>query len=187
MTDIRTGTTDTDTTDTDTTDTDTTGTDTTARDGVVYRFEGRLTESLPVGLTPDGPRWDNHFGGKITEGEFAGAAVTGIDYFRVRADGVGVVDARELMTVDGHRVAVTVTGYILPPADLEAPPPEVLAAPDFTFPDVPFKIEAMAVFETGAPELAHLNRLAVIHNGTVNMATGELHVEARRFGGTKTE
>ncbi len=76
---------------------------------LVYRLEGRLNEILPIGRTPDGVRMDSHFSGKITAGDYAGVSVTGVDYVRVRSDGVVVVDARDLLTIDGHLVAVTVT------------------------------------------------------------------------------
>jgi hypothetical protein len=146
----------------------------------LYVLTARFTKLGPIGLVPDGIRMDNEFGGRISGGVLDGATLTGVDYFRIRTDGVGVVDARELVELGGARVAVRVTGYVLPPAGMPLPSPEALLAPDFAWPDAPFTIEAFATFETGAPELADLNRVTVIHTGTANMATGELTVYAHR-------
>ena len=145
-----------------------------------YRFEGSLTGGHPIGLTTDGLRADNTFAGTIVEGELAGAHVEGVDYFRVRADGVGVVTARELITHDEHTIAVDVHGLVLPPAGMPQVPIEELARPDFAWPDADFTIEAFATFETASPAFAHLNQMTVVHSGTVNLATGALVVDARR-------
>ena len=59
----------------------------------VYRFEATLTESVPVGLVPEGVRLDVHFEGEVVEGALTGARVRGIDYLLLRADGVGVIVA----------------------------------------------------------------------------------------------
>lgn len=144
----------------------------------LYRFEGRFTQIIPVGPTADGLRMDSHFGGTIVSGELAGATVTGVDYFRVRADGVGVVDGHEVVEHEGRTIAVRIRGLIVPPAGLPAPSPEQLADPNFSFPDVDFGIQVFATFETAAPELAHLNRTTVVHLGTVNMNTLELIIDA---------
>lgn len=146
-----------------------------------YRLDARFTHLVPVGLVSDGFRMDNRFGGTVTSGMLAGATMTGVDYFRVRPDGVGVVNARELIEHDGARIAVAIHGYVLPPAGMPVPSPEALQAPDFTWPDVDFAIEALATFETAAPRLAELNRLTVTHTGTANMSTGELVIFAHRL------
>jgi hypothetical protein len=147
-----------------------------------YRFEGKFTDIKPIGVVPDGVRMDSYFAGRITDGELAGAELTGVDYFRVRSDGVGVVDGRELLVVDGQHVSVTLSGYSLPPAGAPVPTAQQLTDPTFAWPDAPLAIEVFATFETGAPALEHLNRTIVAHTGWVNMATRELYVEARRLG-----
>lgn len=149
-------------------------------DDLVYRFEGKFSELIPIGPVVDGLRMQNHFGGKITYGELTGATVSGVDYFRVRADGVGVVDAHELVVADGSRIGVRVTGYVLPPEGAPAPSAEEMAAPGFAWPDVPLTIECFATFHTADPRLAHLNRLTVVHSGYANMAANELYVEAHK-------
>ncbi|MGH3758211.1 DUF3237 family protein [Actinophytocola sp.] len=145
-----------------------------------YRLDAKFTKLGPIGLTPDGIRMDNEFAGHIAEGVLTGATVTGVDYFRIRADGVGVVDGHEVLVHDGATVAVTITGYVLPPAGMPMPSPEVLLSPDFAWPDAPFTVEVFATFETGAPKLAELNRTTVVHTGRANMATGELTIYAHR-------
>lgn len=151
------------------------------RDDLVYRLDGRFTHIVPYGLVADGLRLDGHFAGPISVGDYAGADVTGVDYFRIRRDGVGVVDAHEVMTFGGATVAVKVDGYVLPPADVVLPSLEDMASPGFTWPDLDLAVEAFARFTTAAPELAELNRTVVGHTGTVNFATGTVVIEARRL------
>lgn len=149
-------------------------------DDLFYRLEARFTQLMPIGLVADGIRMHNRFAGRITAGELAGASVDGVDYFRIRSDGVGVVTGHELVEYNGARIAVAINGYGLPPAGLQLPPLEELAAPDFEWPDVPFSIEVFATFETAEPTLAYLNRTTVVHTGYANMGTRELVIEARR-------
>lgn len=146
-----------------------------------YRLEGRFTEIVAFGEAPDGVRMDGHYSCAVTAGELPRSEMTGVDYYRIRSDGVGVVDAREVMTIEGARVSVLVRGYVLPPEGFPVPSSRELAAPDFAWPDVAFAIEAFAWFETGAAALAELNRTVVTHTGTVNLGAGTLFVEARRL------
>ena len=92
-------------------------------------MEARLTDSVPIGIRPEGLRVDNAFEGTITSGPFASATVRGIDYYLIRPDGVGVIDARETITGDHGAVAATARGLILPPPDLPVPPLEQLPLP----------------------------------------------------------
>jgi hypothetical protein len=68
---------------------------------------------------------------------------------------------------------------VVPPAGAPVPSLAEVAAPGFTFPDAPLRITASATFQTAVPELAHLNRTVAVIEGTVNLATGRLEVEAR--------
>ncbi len=95
----------------------------------------RLDEIVPIGPVLDGIRFHNRCSGIATAGPLAGGRVTGIDYVLVRYDGVGVVDASEIMTIDSQRVAIYVTGYFVPPPDLPIPSREEFADPGFTWPD----------------------------------------------------
>lgn len=149
---------------------------------LVYRFEGNFTDIIPVGPVADGFRLNGHFGGKITFGELAGADLVGVDYFRIRNDGVGIVTAHEVVTLDDKLVTVTLQGVLQPPAGLRPPTAADIIQPGFSWPTAPYSIHVSAMFETAHPELAHLNRTVVAHTGTVNFAEGTLFVEARRIG-----
>jgi hypothetical protein len=59
------------------------------------------------------------------------------------------------------------------------PPLEVLASPCFEFPDLDFRVSAAALLRTADPRFDHLNRVVVINEGTVNLGTGRLVIEAR--------
>jgi hypothetical protein len=146
----------------------------------LFRMEGRLTELVTVGLLPEGVRMHNSFEGTIVAGEPEGALVRGIDEFVIRPDGVGVVDAREVVTSAAGALYADVVGYGLPPAGLEMPPLEVFLNPSFQWPDVRFTIECGAVYRTSAPKLTEMNRTVVVHLGWVNMATRELVIEGYR-------
>ena len=148
----------------------------------LYRFEAALTETVPVGLIPEGVRLDPHFDGEATAGTLAGARVRGIDYLLLRGDGVGVIDANLTLEADGGRVvSAHAQGYIVPPEGVELPPPDVLLSPDFMWPDVRLPIHGFALYQTGASELMHLNHTAASFQGYVNVGRGELVVEAREL------
>jgi hypothetical protein len=148
-----------------------------------YRLDAHFVDIRPVGPVPDGLRMNGHFEGTITAGDDAliGAEVAGVDYYRVRLDGVGVVDAHEVITIGGRTVGVRLTGYVLPPEGQPVPTIEEMLSPDFSYPDVGHQIEAFATFQAGASELEHLNRVSVVHTGTVNFATGKITVFAHRL------
>lgn len=147
---------------------------------LLYRFEGSLTETIPVGLVPEGIRLDVHIDCQVTTGALVGARVRGIDYLLLRADGVGVINAYETIEAgDGRVVSAHAQGYVVPPEGVELPPPEVLLSPDFVWPDVPLPLHGFALYRTGASDLAHLNRIAASFQGHVNVGRGQLVVEAR--------
>ncbi|MDY6811458.1 MAG: DUF3237 family protein [Actinomycetota bacterium] len=156
--------------------------DSTAATKPTYRFEGQFSTIVPIGPVADGFRLNGHFGGKITYGELAGADLVGLDYFRIRHDGTGIVTAHEVVTLDDKVVAVELHGYLEPPAGVAAPTPVDIVTPGFTWPTEPYTIHVAATFETAHPELAHLNTTIVAHTGAVNFADGTLVVEARRIG-----
>ncbi len=146
---------------------------------LVYRFEGNLGELYPLGVFDDGLRFHNQFEGRIVDGPFAGGHIFGLDQFTLRPDGVGVIDAPEVIEMGEHRLSVRVRGYVVPPDGAPVPPLEAVAQPGFEFPDVPFRVTGSALIRTTSTAFMHLNRAVVVIEGSVNMATGRLEVEAR--------
>jgi hypothetical protein len=146
---------------------------------LVYRFEGSLGELRPIGLFPEGIRFHNDFDAQVVAGPFEGGRIFGLDEFLLRPDGVGVIDAHEVIETAGRRLAVRVLGYVVPPATLPAVPLDVVASPGFAFPDLPFRVTGAAFVTSADPDLAHLTRNVGIVEGTVNMASGALAVTAR--------
>lgn len=149
---------------------------------LMSHFEGRFDDIIVFGPVPEGIRMNGHCSGPITAGALAGGHLSGVDYFRIRSDGVGVVDAREVVRLGDRLVSVVVDGYVLPPAGMPQPSAEQMMTPEFSWPDAPFTVQASARFETAAPDLAHLNTTVVSHTGVINFATGELTIQARRVG-----
>jgi hypothetical protein len=147
---------------------------------LVYRFEAGITEIIPVGLVPEGIRLDAYFSGRVVEGTLSGATLRGIDYVILRADGVGVIDAHDVISTDtGQHVSLHAQGYITLPPELQLPPPEVMLSPEFQWPEVPLPLHGFVLARTGAQELAWMNHTALGFEGTVNIGLGELVVEAR--------
>ena len=144
-----------------------------------YAFTAQLTSLTPVGIAPAGLRMDVGFAGQVTDGPLAGAAVTGIDYLLIRADGVAVIDARELVVASdgGATLALHAEGYIVPPFPM--PPLAELLRPGFAWPDVDLALHGSVRGETAAPDLESVNRTVFGFTGAVNLATGRLQVTAR--------
>ena len=142
-----------------------------------YAFRASLTNSAPVGLTPAGLRLDVQFAGRITEGPLTGCTIEGIDYLLLRPDGVGVIDARELVS-DGSRViaAVRAEGYVVPP--FPVPELSVLADPGFAWPDVELPLHGAHFWETSDERLPGAPGTVYGFSGWVNVATGALEVSA---------
>lgn len=121
------------------------------RDEPLYRLEGHFTQIVPVGPTADGFRLNGHFAGTLTFGDLAGATLTGIDYFRIRDDGAGVVRAHEVVTLGEQVVTVELHGLLLPPEGIDAPRPADIVQPGFAWPEAPYTVHVSATFETAAP------------------------------------
>ena len=135
-----------------------------------YAFEARFTGVVPVGLTARGLRLDIGFAGRVTEGLLRGHLIEGVDYFLIRPDGVGVIDARERIS-DGARVvaAVRAEGYVVPPVPM--PELSVLAEPGYSWPDVDFPLHGVHFWETTDGAYAF--------TGSANLVGGALRVSAR--------
>lgn len=149
---------------------------------LLYRFDGAFEKIVPIGPVADGFRLDGHFGGTLTAGELVGARLTGVDYFRIRQDGVGVVTAHEIVDLGAVTIGVELHGFLLPPEGVVAPRPLDIVQPGFAWPSEPYTIHVSATFETAAPDLEHLNCTVVAHTGTVDFAQGLLHVDAHVIG-----
>jgi hypothetical protein len=146
---------------------------------LVYRFEGTLGELYPIGLFPEGIRFHNRFDGTVVAGPFAGATISGPDFFLLRRDGIGEIRAPEVIDDGTHRVALDVRGYVVPPPGTPVPYLEALLDREVAPPDVPFRVTGSALATTASPEFRYLNRTTIVIEGEVNLATGELVVEAR--------
>lgn len=149
------------------------------RNALIYRFEGNLGEMYPTGLFPEGIRFHNSFDATVVAGPFEGARIFGLDQFLLRPDGVGEIDAPEVIDGGETRVALHVRGYVVPPEGLQMPPLEALTDPAFQFPDLDFRVTGSATIKCAAPGYEALNRTVAVIEGTVNLATGRLRVEAR--------
>ena len=146
---------------------------------LLYRFEGELKDLYPLGIFDEGIRFHNQFDATIVAGPFKGGRIFGIDRFVLRPDGVGVIVAPEVIEAGETRVSLDVRGYVVPPDGIEMPSLEVIAAPGFEFPDLDFRVTGSALIRTADPRFAHLNRTVAVIEGTVNLSSGELVVEAR--------
>ncbi len=148
--------------------------------GLLYRFEAAVTNVVPIGLVSEGFRLDVYFEGPLAEGALEGAHVRGIDYVLLRADGVGVIDARQVITTgDGRAISAHARGYLLPPTDIQMPPPQALLDPDFRWPDAPLPTHGFMLYRTGAAGWEELNSTAAAFDGSVNVGAGVITVTAR--------
>jgi Protein of unknown function (DUF3237) len=150
---------------------------------LIYRFEARLGDLYPVGVYRDGLRFHNSFEGTITDGLFAGGRIFGLDEFTLRPDGVGVVDAPEIIETTDARLQVRVRGYVVPPTDMQFPGLEVVTSPGFQFPDIDFRFTGAAFIEAVDERYQRFNSVVGVLEGTVNMASGAIKVEARAADG----
>jgi hypothetical protein len=110
-------------------------------------------------VPPQGARFDVAFEGNAT-GRLSGQ-VHGTDYLRMRADGRADLDLRiTFETQDGCRIALTADGVAVPRAD-----------------EPIIEIVENAVLTTAAANYAWVLSRQVRALGTVNLATGKIHVE----------
>jgi hypothetical protein len=105
--------------------------------------------------------------------------VTGNDYLLMRASGVSVINAHEVLTHDRAHISATIGGYVTLPAGIQLPPPNVLLNPGFEWPDLPMPVIGWATYRTGAEAWQSLNSTVAVFDGTVNVGTRRLQVEAR--------
>ena len=121
-------------------------------------LEAILSGQVPI--PPQGARVDVAFEGRAT-GRLAGR-VRGIDYLRIRSDGRIDLDIRAIVeTEDAHKIALSADGVGVPRAA------EPIA-------DLRENIN----LTTAAENYAWVNTRQVWGVGTVNFATGKIHIDA---------
>lgn len=111
-------------------------------------------------LPPQGVRIDVAFEGRAV-GRLAGR-VRGIDYLRLRADGRIDLDIRAIIeTADGYRIALSAGGVGVPRTA------ELIA-----------DLSENIILSTVAKDYAWVNTRQIWGSGTVNFATGKIHIDA---------
>jgi len=138
----------------------------------IYEYDLDITGATDYGITlesivtgqsripPQGARVDVAFAGRAA-GRLTGR-VRGTDYLRIRADGRIDLDIRAAIeTEDGHRIALTADGVGTPRAA------EPIA-------DLRENVRLTTASET----YAWVNARQVWCIGTVNFATGKIHIDA---------
>jgi len=142
-----------------------------------YAFQAEITRIRPIGLTAGGLRIDLGFTGSVTEGRLTGRAIEITCYLLIRPDGVGIIDARELIS-DGDRAiaAIRAEGYVVPPFPM--PELAVLADPGFQWPDVDLPLHGAHFWDTSREDLSTAAATVYGFTGTVNVATGVLKLSA---------
>ena len=138
----------------------------------IYEYDLDVTAVTDYGVTlqailsgqarvpPQGVRIDVAFEGRAS-GRLAGR-VHGIDYLRLRADGRIDLDIRAVIeTQDGHRIALTADGVGVPRAA------EPVA-----------DLRENVRLTTAAADYGWVNTRQVWGVGTVNFASGKIHVDA---------
>jgi hypothetical protein len=121
------------------------------------RLEAILTAKEKV--PPQGARFDVAFEGRA-KGRLSGR-VRGIDYLQMRADGrVGLDIRASIETDDGRRIALSADGVALPHAA------EPIA-----------DLFENVCLSTAAADYAWVNTRQIWGAGTVNFATGKIHID----------
>jgi hypothetical protein len=138
----------------------------------IYEYDLDVTGMTDCGVTlqailsgqanvpPQGVRIDIAFEGRA-KGRLVGR-VRGVDYIRMRADGRVDLDIRAIIeTEDGHRIALSADGVAVPRAA------EPIA-----------DLSENVSLTTAAGNYAWVNTRQVWGIGTVNFATGKVHIDA---------
>lgn len=138
----------------------------------IYEYDLEVTGAKDYGVTlqailsgqervpPQGARIDVAFEGRA-KGRLEGR-VRGIDYLQLRADGRIDLDIRAIVeTDDGHRIALAADGVGVPRAA------EPVA-------DLSENVRLSTAFK----DCAWVNTRQIWGSGTVNFATGKIHIDA---------
>jgi hypothetical protein len=138
----------------------------------IYEYDLDITGATDFGVTleailsgqskipPQGARIDVAFAGQAT-GRLTGK-VSGVDYLRIRSDGRMDLDIRATIeTEDGHKIALSADGVGMPRAD------EPIA-----------DLCENVILATAAENYVWVNTRQIWAVGTVNLATGKIHLDA---------
>ena len=80
---------------------------------LLAHMKADVKQMINYGLTPLGHRIDVVFEGRLSGGIVTGS-LQGVDYFLMRADGVGQVDVRGTITTEDEAViSVCISGYVI--------------------------------------------------------------------------
>jgi predicted RNA-binding protein len=138
---------------------------------LIYSYDLDITSTTDYGVSmtdilgskvkipAQGARFDVAFAGRAM-GRLAGA-VRGVDYLRMRADGRIDLDIRATIeTADGCRIALSADGVALP-----QPGNPVV------------ELRENVSLTTAAEKFAWVNARQIWAAGTVNLATGKIHID----------
>ncbi|MCW2666301.1 MAG: hypothetical protein JWN57_1263 [Frankiales bacterium] len=151
-----------------------------------YVLDARLTTLTAIGLVPEGARIDASFVGAITEGPLTGGIVEGVNYLLMRHDGSCNIDAREIITTpSGTGIAVSATGFVVPPPGLLSP--EAVMDADFVWPDVDLALHGASRLATADPELRAANATMYAFSGVANVGAGRLCLRSQAITSLMSE
>jgi hypothetical protein len=145
---------------------------------LVYRIESHLRSVTRPAVGRDGVILVEETDARVTGGRFAGGRYRGLERVTLRVDGPAVVEGREGIDIGDAHVAVDIRGSVQTPSWSRLPSPGIVAALGYDFPDEDLRMTGTALFRTIAPRYAHLDGAIGRIEGWVNLASGELEVEA---------
>jgi hypothetical protein len=139
---------------------------------LIYEYTPQVVEVVEFGIAAsdlfsgavpppaEGGRLDLYLEGPVTGPKLNGT-LRGVDYLRFRADGRAELHIHAAITTEeGERVALEAGGVATP----QAPPV--------------FQLREHVSLTSNHPALAWVNALEIWATGTVDVSTGQVHVEA---------
>jgi len=140
---------------------------------LVYEYTPRVTRIVEYGTSADavlmrtspppkeGARLDLYLEGPVVAGRLRGT-VTGVDYLNMRADGRAELHIHGHITLeDGKQVALEAGGVAVPEQDSSV-----------------LQLREHVTLTSNHPELTWVNTIEVWARGTVDVATGQVHLRA---------
>jgi hypothetical protein len=140
---------------------------------LVYEYTPQVTRIVEYGASADavlmrksappkeGARLDLHLEGPVIAGRLRGT-VTAVDYLNMRADGRAELHIHGHITLeDGNQVALAAGGVAVPEGDSSI-----------------FQLREHVALTSNHPGLTWVNTTEVWARGTVDVATGQVHLRA---------